>query len=84
MKHKEKRLEYACQYQTMSAKVWQKVVFSDKEKFNLDGPDGFPNYWYAKYFREKNYSTRPRGEGSLTIWGAFSSSGKLKLQFVSG
>ena len=26
MKHKEKRLEYAGQYQTMNAKEWQKVV----------------------------------------------------------
>ena len=41
MKHKEKQLEYARQYQTMSAKEWRKVVFSNKKEFNLDGPDGF-------------------------------------------
>ena len=39
MKHKEKRLKYARQYQTMSAKEWSKVVFSDEEKFNLDGSE---------------------------------------------
>ena len=44
IKHKEKQLEYACQYQTMSTKEWRKFVFSDKKKFNLDGPDGFQNY----------------------------------------
>ena len=41
MKHKEKRLEYVRQYQTMSAKEWRKVVFSDENIFNLDGQDGF-------------------------------------------
>ena len=44
MKHKEKRLEYARQYQIMSAKEWQKIAFSDKKKFNLDGSDGFQKY----------------------------------------
>ena len=44
MKHKEKWLGYAHQYQTMSAKEWQKVVLSDEKKFNLDGPDGFQKY----------------------------------------
>ena len=41
MKHKEKWVNYARQYQTMSAKEWRKVVFSDENKFNLDGSDGF-------------------------------------------
>ena len=30
IKHKKKWLKYACQYQTMSAKEWGKVVFSDE------------------------------------------------------
>ena len=50
MKCKEKRLEYACQYQTTSAKEWRKVVFLDKKKFNLDSLDGFQKYWHAKEF----------------------------------
>ena len=50
MKHKEKRLEYARQYQTMIAKGWLKVVFSDEKKFNLDCPDGFLKHWHAKKF----------------------------------
>ena len=64
MKHKEKWLEYVRQYQIMSAKEWQKVVFSDEKKFNLDDPDGFQKYWRAKNFSEENYPTRNSGRGS--------------------
>ena len=58
LKHKEKQLENAQQYQTMSAKEWRKVVFSDEKEFNLNGPDDFQKYCYAKKFPEENYSTR--------------------------
>ena len=67
MKHKEKRLEYAHQYQTMITKECRKAVFSDEKKFNLDGPDGLQKYWHAKDFLEENYSTRYSGGGSLMI-----------------
>ena len=66
MKHKEKRLEYACQYQTMSTKDWWKVVFLDEKKFNLDSPDGFQKYWHAKNFPEENWESEG---GSLMIEG---------------
>ena len=85
MKNKEKRMEYARQYQTTSAKEWRKLIFSNEKKFNLDGQEGFQKYRHAKYFPEENYSTRHSGGGSLMICrGDFSSSRKLKLQFVSG
>ena len=68
MMHKQKGLEYARQYQTMSAKEWRKFVFSDEKKFNLDGLDDFQKYWNAKEFPEENYS-RHSGGGSLMIRG---------------
>ena len=69
MKHKEKWLEYARQYQIISAKEWRKIVFSDEKKFNLDSPDGFQKYWHPKNFAEVNHSTGYSGGGSLMIWG---------------
>ena len=64
LKHKKKRLKCVRQYQTMCAKEWRKVVFSDEKKFNLDSLDGFQKYWHAKHFPEENYSTRHSREGS--------------------
>ena len=53
LKHREKRQEYARQYQTMSAKEWRKVVFSDEKKFNLDSPGGFQKYFSRRELLNK-------------------------------
>ena len=81
MKHKEKQLEYARQYQTMSAREWRNVVSSDEKKFVLNGLDGFQRYWHAQNFPKENYSARHSRRGSLMIWGCFSSSGKQTTIF---
>ena len=80
MKHKEKRLEYARQYQTME------VVFSEEKKFSVHGSDGFQKYWHAKNFPVENYSTRHSVGVCIMIWSGmfYSSSLKLKLQYVCG
>ena len=59
MKHKEKRLEYVRQLQTISVKYWRKVVFSDEKKFNFDGPDGFQKYWHAKKISRRELLNKP-------------------------
>lgn len=60
-----------------------KVVFSDEKKFNLDGPDGFNAYWRDLRKEPNFFSRRNFGGGSLMIWGAFCSDGKLPLAFPS-
>ena len=48
MKQKEKQLEYIRQYQIMSAREWQKVVFSGEKKFNIDGPEVLARKKYSR------------------------------------
>lgn len=60
-----------------------KVIFSDEKKFNCDGPDGYNGYWHDLRKEKVNFSKRNFGGGSLMVWGAFSSHGKLTLGFPS-
>lgn len=59
------------------------IIFSDEKKFNLDGPDGFRDYWRDLRKDPLCFSKRNFGGGSLMVWGAFSSSGTLNLAFPS-
>lgn len=59
------------------------MIFSDEKKFNLDGPDGFNGYWRDLRKEPRFFSKRNFGGGSVMVWGAFSTTGKLKIQFVS-
>ena len=63
---------------------WNKVIFSDEKKFNLDGPDGFHYYWHDLRTEPKYLSKRKFGGGSLMVWAAFGSLGKTDLIIFSG
>jgi transposase len=44
---------------------WSRVVFSDKKKFNLDGPDGCKYYWHDLRNDKKITWSRHSGGGSV-------------------
>ena len=61
---------------------WSKVIFSEKKKFNLDGPDGVKHYWHDLRQSEKCFFSRHSGGSSIMIWAAISANGKNDLAFI--
>lgn len=49
----------------------------------MDGPDGFAYYWRDLRKEPRYFSRRNFGGGSVMVWGAFTSFGKLDLAFTS-
>lgn len=80
-RHKEARMKWAKSHMTWN-KEWQKVVWSDEKKFNLDGPDGFSYYWHDLRKEEEIFTTRTMGGGSVMIWASFGWHGKSDICFV--
>ncbi|VDP51017.1 unnamed protein product [Heligmosomoides polygyrus] len=78
--HMQARLEFARKYR---ATQWEKVIFTVKKKFNLDGSDGYRYYWRNLRQAPITFSRRNFGGGSLMTWAGFCSRGKLKLRFPS-
>lgn len=61
---------------------WQKIIFSDEKKFNLDGPDGFAYYWHDLRREKKIFSKRQSGGGSVMVWGAIGYRQNMPLSFI--
>lgn len=80
--HKTARLEFAREHMSWSSE-WDKVIYSDEKKFNLDGPDMCNFYWHGLNQEEDPKGSRNFGGGNVMIWGAFSSFGTATLCFVS-
>ena len=69
-RHKVARLQFAKDHISWTNE-WQKVIFSEEKKFNLDGPDGFQYYWQDLAKDKQVRMSRNFGGGSVMVWGAF-------------
>jgi len=76
------RMHFAKKYMAWTDE-WEKVVFSDEKKFNLDGPDGCQFYWHDLRKEPEKMLSRNFGGGSVMVWGAFSFFGKSPICFIS-
>ena len=56
---------------TWTKEKWETVVFSDEQRFNSDGLDGYQCYWHDLRKEKQLFSKRPFGGGSVMVWGAF-------------
>ncbi|OXA38649.1 Transposable element Tc3 transposase [Folsomia candida] len=79
--HKDARLEFARKYMSWD-KEWQKVIFTDEKKLNLDGPDGYSYYWHHLKKEPEIFSKRQAGGGSVMLWGGFGYNGKTELASI--
>lgn len=81
--HAEMRKKFA-EKQLLDSNTWNKVIFSDEKKFNLDGPDGFRYYWHDLRKEEKIHSKRQFGGGSIMVWAGISLKGRTELFMTEG
>lgn len=80
--HLVRRVAFSRWYLT-HPEVWQRIIYSDEKRFNLDGPDKWHKYWSDERKPKRTYITRQQGGGGVMIWAAFSSTGKTQVAFCS-
>ena len=85
--NRRKRLEYAKSYREKPLGFWNKVLWSDENKFNLFGSEGKVVVWRSpkeEIGPECTIPTVKHGGGSVKCWACFSSSGVGRLIFIDG
>jgi len=78
-RHKTARIAWARTHLEWGAVNWEKVIFTDEKKFNLDGPDGLSYYWQDLCSTPEVLSKRQQGGASVMAWGAVSFHGICDL-----
>lgn len=81
--HKTRRMAFAKKHLNKVG-FWERVLFTDEKKFNLDGPDGCQYYWHDIRKDPETYSKRVAGGGSVMVWAGVCLNGKTKIAFLEG
>lgn len=63
---RKKRVELATQW-ISDSHPWDKVVFTDEKRYNLDGPDSWGSY--CRKGEEVERNKRQQGGGNVQVWG---------------
>ena len=63
---------------------WQNTIFSDKNQFNVDVPDGNAHKWHHLCHDERINWTRTFGGSSVMTWACFSYLGRSGIVFLNG
>lgn len=82
--HREARLKFATEFVSLPASEWDKIIWSDEKKWNLDGPDGVRYFWYDLRSEKSIFSKRQQGGGGVMIWAGFSAAGSTEIAFCKG
>lgn len=77
------RMSFAKKYMSWTTQ-WQKVIYTDEKKFNLDGPDGFSYYFHDLRKETKLLSRHHSAVGSVMVWGAISYYGAVDIVIMKG
>lgn len=81
--HKMARLDYAME-NLQNPPDWERIIWSDEKKFNLDGPDGLQSYWRDLRHVPQTRFSRSFGGKSVMVWAAFSADGASEVAFLHG
>nr|CCA27267.1 Transposable element Tc3 transposase putative [Albugo laibachii Nc14] len=81
--HKAKRIPFAKKHLN-KVEFWERVLFTDENKFNLDGPGGCQYYWHVILKDPETYSRRGMRGGSVLVWAGVCQNGKTKIAFLEG
>lgn len=87
VKNRKARLEYAKKYLSQPISTWNRYLFTDESKFNLNGSDGRTYVWRKtnqEFDKKFTRGTVKHGGGSIMVWGCMSSAGVGNLVIIDG
>ncbi|ETV78689.1 hypothetical protein H257_07543 [Aphanomyces astaci] len=82
--HMKNRVKWAMKMVELGISKWGAVVFSDENKWSLDGPNGLKSYWHCVGLNVKTVFSHQNGDGSIMEWGGIWADGTTELAFLEG